>query len=72
MILDVTFASVDSFISNPIATIKRVRFGKGRSRLVGIQAANTHKVLINLSSARTIIDLDAAAVHYEFLFNPDL
>ncbi len=37
-------------------TIKWVRFRKGKSGLEGVQAANTRRILINLCSARTIID----------------
>jgi len=56
MTLDERFASFNSFISNIITTIKWVELRKGKSGLEGVQAANTHKILINLSSTRTIID----------------
>jgi len=56
MTLDERFPSFNSFISNIITTIKWVELRKGKSGLEGVQAANTHKILINLSSTRTIID----------------
>jgi len=56
MTLDETFASFNSSISNLITTIKWVRFRKGKSGLESVQAANTRKILINLGSARMIID----------------
>lgn len=56
MILDQIVASFDSFISNLTEKIKWVRFRKVKSGLESIQAANNCKILINLSSARTIID----------------
>jgi hypothetical protein len=50
------FNQLYSFISNLITTINWVWFRKGKPRLESVQAANTRKILINLSSARTIID----------------
>jgi len=49
-------ASFNSFISNLITTIEWVRYRKGKSGLESVQAANTRKILINLSSSRTIIN----------------
>src|SRR4030067_1925650 len=56
MILDEMVASFNSCISNLITKIKWVRFRKGKSGLEGVQASNTRKILINLGSARMIID----------------
>jgi len=56
MTLDETVESFNSFISNLITKIKWVRFRKGKSGLENVQASNTRKILINLGSARIIID----------------
>lgn len=52
-----TVASFYSFIPKLLTGIKGIKFIKAKSSLEGIQAANTRKILINLSSARTIVDM---------------
>jgi hypothetical protein len=56
MILDRTAASFCSFTSNLMTLIKGVKLVKGKPWLEFAQAANTRKILLNLSSVRTIID----------------
>jgi len=56
MKLDKTMASLNSYIPNLLTNIKGVKMIKGKPWLEFVQVANTRKILLNLSSARTIID----------------
>ena len=56
MTLNEKVASFNSCFSNLITKIKWVRFRKGKSGLESVQTSNTRKILINLGSARMIID----------------